>query len=134
MIFNIPQFIDTEDKIVGPLTAKQLGFAAAAGALLLILWTVLDMTLFIILALPIVLFFGALAFYRPNGRSFSYFISSAVSFFFSPKIYVWRKGTEKEIIRKAPVSKQDESRRTAPKNISSEKLEEISRLLDRRSE
>ena len=42
MISNVPQFIDTEDKIVGPLTAKQLGWMAVGGVLFLIVWTTLD--------------------------------------------------------------------------------------------
>jgi len=37
MLFNVPQFIDIEDKIVGPLTAKQLGWLALGSVIALLL-------------------------------------------------------------------------------------------------
>ena len=62
MQFNIPQFIDKEDKIVGPLTAKQLGWMFGGGAILLVLWNLLDMTAFILAAIVVGGIVGAFAF------------------------------------------------------------------------
>ena len=40
MLINVPQYIDVEDKVAGPLTLKQLGWMLAMGIILLILWNV----------------------------------------------------------------------------------------------
>jgi hypothetical protein len=130
MQFNVPQFIDIEDKIVGPFTAKQLGWMGLAGVLLLIFWSILDFSAFIIVAIIIVAVFGALAFYRPYNQPLIKFIISSVGFMFRPKIYVWRRyydnmnthrfsrGTEKtKIFQK--------------KTLDNKKLSEITKRLDR---
>jgi len=38
MQFNVPQFIETEDKLIGPFTLKQFLYLAAGGALLVFAW------------------------------------------------------------------------------------------------
>jgi hypothetical protein len=131
MIFNVPQFIDVEDKIVGPFTAKQLGYLAGGGVILFILWTVLDTSGFIVASMPIALLAGALAFYKPNGRTFSYLLGSMFSFFLHPKMYVWRKNEERTIIKKAPVPAKKNAQITPRKTLNQEKLDEISALLNK---
>lgn len=129
MLFNIPQFIDKEDKIVGPLTAKQLGWMFAGGTILLILYGILDMAGFIVAAIPVCALTGALAFYHPNGQPLIGFILSSISFLFHPKMYVWRRTPEKEVPR--PIAKK-----ITPIEIHKEpskaSLEEISKALDQR--
>ncbi len=91
MLFNVPQFIEIEDKIVGPLTAKQLGWLAIAGVLILIAWGTLDTSALIVVALVVGAIFGALAFYRPYNQSLLKFIMSGFSYVTRPKMYVWRR-------------------------------------------
>ena len=129
MLFNIPQFIDKEDKIVGMLTAKQLGWIFGGGALFLILWTILDTAALIIAAIPIALIFGGFAFYRPNGMPLINFVTASVRFFFHPKIYVWRRIPEKEIKKKVEHKKVEIIK--VQKEVSSDRIKEISKLLDR---
>ncbi len=134
MQFNIPQFIDKEDKIVGPLTAKQLGWMFGGGAILLVLWNLLDMTAFILAAIVVGGIVGAFAFYRPYNQTFLNFILSLFSFTMKPKFYLWKrvppKGTfgVKKVFKK-PSAKNQEKKITK-KNISEDKIEEISKILD----
>jgi hypothetical protein len=130
MLFNIPQFIDKEDKIVGFLTAKQLGWLLGGGALLLVLWTILDTTGLIIVAVPIVAIFGALAFYQPNGQPLIGFLLSSFSFVTHPKVYIWHRVSEKEEVKK--VVKKKNNAAQVQKEINTDKIEEISKLLDRK--
>jgi hypothetical protein len=129
MIFNIPQFIDKEDKIVGPLTAKQLGWLFGAGSILLVLWNVLDASAFYLSAAPIILIASALAFYRPYNQPLIKFIFSTLLFLFREKTYIWKRLPEKNMpIKKAPpkaAAVLNQDRRT-----NSEKISEISKLLD----
>lgn len=128
-LFNIPQFIDVEDKIVGPLTAKQLGWIAAGGVVLLVLWSKLDLSAFIMAALIVGFIFGMLAFYRPHNQPLIMFIFSIFAFFFRPKMYIWRRVTEAEKAKKKATNKTTATA-IAHKEISENKIEEISSMLD----
>ncbi len=104
MQFPVPQFIDIEDKIIGPLTLKQFLWCLAGAIILFILWTFLPLALFIILALPFAGFFTALAFYKHNSRPFVYFILNGLRFFTKPKLYLFQKSqkSKKEVIARTP--------------------------------
>lgn len=131
MISNVPQFIDTEDKIVGPLTAKQLGWLAAAGVLFLIAWNTLDTSSAIFSALIIGGIFGALAFYRPYNQSLLQFILSSIYFMFNPKMYIWKRNYDS--IKIAPKVKVKITEiMPAPKTVSEKKIMDISKILDRK--
>ncbi|MFA6973954.1 MAG: PrgI family protein [Parcubacteria group bacterium] len=129
MLFNIPQFIDKEDKIVGPLTAKQLGWMAGAFVTLMVLWSILDTATLIIAAIPIVGIFGALAFYQPNGQPMIGFVLSSISFFLHPKVYIWKRVPEKEIKKVAPKKVEVIH---VQKDVNADKIKELSNILDRK--
>lgn len=132
MIFGVPQFIDLEDKIVGPLTAKQLGWLILATIVALIFYTTLDMSGFIIAAIPTFGIGVALAFYRPYGQSLPSLISNMASFAFSPKVYIWKRISEnvshKPIVEKR--SSRVENKLVSKGNVSAKKISEISDILD----
>jgi len=129
MQYNIPQFIDKEDKIVGPLTAKQLGWLFSGGVVLLVLWSMLDSQTFYISALPIIGISVAFAFYRPYNQSLLTFILSAILFTSRDKTYVWKRIEEKNI----PIKKVSQKKEIGEvKKIDSEKIRSISNLLDNR--
>lgn len=98
MQFQVPQYIDVQEKIVGPLTLKQFGYLAAAGIVSfltyfagLIIWIVASIFAFVIA--------GALAFLKINGQTLPVIIISAVQYFLRPRLYLWqRKPIEREII------------------------------------
>ena len=131
MLFNIPQFIDKEDKIVGPLTAKQLGWCALGGVAMFLAWSQLDFSGFIIASIPIVFLTISLAFYRPNGMSLVFFIGASTSFFSKPKVYLWKqlpgKSKEKEV-EITPVSQNHPT--IERKRLDSEKVNKIISILN----
>jgi hypothetical protein len=96
MLFNVPQYIEIEDKIAGPLTGKQLLWMFGMGGVLLILWGILETGPFIMSAIPVAMIFCALAFYRPHGQPLIKFIIWGISFAFQPKTYIWRRDYVKE--------------------------------------
>jgi hypothetical protein len=128
-IFNIPQFIDTEDKIAGPFTAKQLGWTIAAAAVIFLAYLFFGKTAAIIMAVPTLLIFGALAFYKPNGQPLTFIAGSIVNFFFHPKLYVWRRLPDENAGQQKKVSvKREETPQR--KILTREKIGEITELLD----
>ena len=128
MQFQTPQFIDIEDKIVGPLTAKQLGWLAAGGVVLLVLYSLLDKSAFIISAVIVAVIFGALAFYRPYNQPLIKCITSSVLFVTRPKMYIWRRIPEK--VQRTTEKKQANTPIIGRKKFDAKKVADISQLLD----
>ncbi len=130
MQFNVPQFISIEDKIVGPFTAKQLGWLAIGGIIFLILWSMLDTSSLIIAGLIDAVIFGALAFYKPYSQPLNKFLMSSVHFFFRPKIYVWKRNYDN--IRAVPRNHltNKKPKPIKKKVLKSDKIKEISKRLD----
>ncbi len=130
MMFNVPQFIDVEDKIVGPLTWKQLLWMVGMGAALLTFFNIFEKIPFIIIAVPTVLAFVAFAFYRPNGFPMTTFVFYAILFLFRPKVLVW----ERPAAGRLAVKEKTETPKpvNVSKQIEPEKLAELARILDRR--
>lgn len=89
MQFQVPQFIEVEDKIFGPLTFKQFVYVGGGLGLSYILFRVLP----ILLALPLIAgILGlaiALAFLKYNGRPFILAVESGFFFMLHPKLYLW---------------------------------------------
>lgn len=91
MQFNVPQFLEVEDKIIGPLTLKQFGYLAAGGAVLFLVYQYFTFGTFIIIAIPITLFCLALAFIKIHGRPFISILGAFISYILKPKLFVWKK-------------------------------------------
>lgn len=91
MQYQVPQFIELEDKIFGPLTLKQFIYLAGAGGLCLVFFTLLPIYVTIILAIPVVGFGLALAFYQVNGRPFAIALEHGFNYFFGTKLYLWKQ-------------------------------------------
>lgn len=130
MLFNIPQFIDKEDKLVGPLTARQLGWLIGGAVVAFVFWTFLEKTVFIFVAMIIAAISGALAFYQPNGQPLINFVLSSFSFMSSPKMYIWKRVPEKEGPKKIIAEKIEII--TPKKALNAKNLDELSKILDHR--
>lgn len=90
MQFKVPQFIDIEDKVIGPLTLKQFLFFLAGLGILGIVWYLFKFAAFLIIAIPVVGLSIALAFYKYNERPLITILSSAMAYFLKPKLYIWK--------------------------------------------
>lgn len=90
MQFQVPQFIDVEDKIFGPLTLRQFLYLAGAGAGSFILFFSLDTKLWIAITVILGSLAAALAFVKYNGRSMLVLLGSLFRYLWLPKFYLWR--------------------------------------------
>ena len=110
MQFQVPQFIDIEDKVIGPLTIKQFLYLLVAGVIVFILYKILNLFATIILAIPIIGIACALAFVKVGNQPFGGLLKNFFSFIRKPDFYVWKKPIGKieektpEIIKKAPTN------------------------------
>lgn len=90
MEYQVPQFIEVEDKIVGPLTLKQFIYLAGAGGLAVVFFVYLPIVLAILLALPVAGLAAALAFYKVNGKSFIEMLEAGFNYYTGAKFFLWK--------------------------------------------
>ena len=126
MRFQIPQFIDVEDKIFGPFTLKQFIYLAGGASSALAAVTLFGTFLGLLLSSPIVILALALAFYKINNRPFIYTIESAFKYMIKDKLYIWQK---KETEEKEGVENKKYSTLVVP-NLSESKLKDMNWELD----
>jgi len=91
MQFTVPQFIEREAKIVGPLTFKQFAFVGGAGLACMILYFIVPTYLFIIFCILLIGSALALVFYKQEGFPLYQVIARSFFYIFKPKIYLWKK-------------------------------------------
>ena len=91
MRFQIPQFIETEVKIVGPFTLMQFLWVAGGATILFLLFMFTKGFLFIALALPIAAIFIAMAFVKIDGVPLLVYASYGLSYILNPKKYIFKK-------------------------------------------
>lgn len=91
MRFEVPQFIEIEDKIFGPFTWKQFVYLMGGVGFGVVLFIVAPFIVFVLLGLPVAGLAVLLAFYPVNNRPFSVFLEAFVTFYNSHQVYHWRK-------------------------------------------
>ncbi len=94
MQFQVPQFIETEDRIIGPLTIKQFLYIAAGGALCFALFFFLEPVYWILSAVFIMPVSASLAFIQINGRPLPSVALAAIGYYWKPRFYVWQRKEE----------------------------------------
>mgnify|MGYP001585345844 CR=1 FL=1 len=88
---TVPQFLDVEDKIIGPITVRQFIEMLIGGIIIFIFYKSFDFSLFIVSGL---LTFGIVmtfAFAKINGQPFHNFLLNFISTLKNPKLKIWKK-------------------------------------------
>ena len=91
MEYQVPQFIEVEDKIIGPLTLKQFIYLAGAGGLCVVFFVYLPTLLAILLSIPVGGLGAALAFYRVNGKTFIEILEAGFTYYTGSKLFLWKR-------------------------------------------
>ena len=132
MRFQVPQFIDVEDKIFGPLTLKQFIYLTGGAGLCFLIYVLLGS--FVLAAIPILVvlaFSSALAFYKINNKPFVNVVEAAIKYWIGGKLFIWKKEDKPRPTTTVEAVKQAKSFAglTVPK-ISDSKLKDLSWSLD----
>lgn len=129
MRYQVPQFIEVEDKIFGPLTLKQFVYLAGGGGLAFIIYRVLPSLIYSIAPMILVVTFSAaLAFYKINNKPFINVVESAFKYFVGTKLYIWKKVDKKP--GNNPVQEAKEYAGIMVPKISDSKLKDLTWSLD----
>lgn len=128
MRFQVPQFIEIEDKVVGPLTIKQFMYLAGGAGMAFVIYRFLPLFIAIFIIAGIVGLSLALAFYKVNNKPFIDILEAGFSFYTGRKLYIWKKKDKK-------IEPREEKSASTPKQVyvprlSDSKLKELSWSLD----
>lgn len=136
MEYQVPQFIEVENKIVGPLTLRQFIYIAGAAGLCVAFFVYLNIVFALLLSLPIAGLAAALAFYRVNGKPFAEILEAGFNYYTRSKLFLWRreepKRDERSVTASAAAAAEAALRnapREAPK-LTRGKLSELAWSLD----
>ncbi len=131
MRFQVPQFIEVEDKIFGPLTLKQFIYLLGGAGLSFIIYDFVG-NLFVsaIFIVPIMAFAVALAFYKVNNKPFIGVVEAAFTYFVSNKLYIWKKVDKVPVARKAAEAAAGGSPDFYVPKLSDSKLKDLTWSLD----
>ncbi len=89
--FVVPQFIDAEDKIMGPLTGRQFIIMMVVFMSMAVMWKLFSLVWFLIIAIPFFSLGVIVAFVRVNGQAFHLFLLNVTQTLKKPKLRIWDK-------------------------------------------
>ena len=89
--YVVPQFIDVEDKILGPITVRQFVIVLVDVGIMFVVYKLASLGLMILINLPLLCIGIVLAFMKVNGMPFHYFLLNLIQTLKSPNIQVWNK-------------------------------------------
>ncbi len=125
MRFQVPQFINIEDKI-GPLTIKQYIYTVGGAGMAYVVYKFLPFYLALFLIIPIAGTAVALAFVKINNKPFIFTLQAAIQYLFATRLYIWKR-----VPRKIEARREEASLPSSPvPALSESKLKDLTWALD----
>lgn len=128
--FIVPQFIDAEDRIWGPITVRQFVIVIVGALFMFISYRLADFSLFIVQAIVILFLIILTAFVKINGAPFHIFLLNLIQTIRKPRLRIWLK----EYMAVTEFKDKDENITTTPPAtkplITKRKLSELSLIID----
>jgi len=131
--YKVPQDVETEDKILGPLSIKQFIYVIIGLLWAFLMWRIFStyVIVAVVLSIPVTGFFLLLGFGRREGVPFEDYVVASIRFLVVPRKRIWIKDDTKEhIIKKSPneAVKAKESK----KEVSAGQLKQLATIIDTR--
>jgi hypothetical protein len=130
---KVPQRIDMEDKVIGPLTLGQFFYLLFGGLFIYLLnaWTAGSFIrlLFYPAALIIGVISIMLAFVKVQDRPFVFFLLSLVEFMRRPKTRYWMQGEHQKLTKIVPNKKPVEET-TPRKELDRSRVSDLVKVID----
>jgi hypothetical protein len=130
--YNIPQFVDSEDKIIGPITIRQFAVLAIGVVIGGFLWYFKpNIPVFIITIIPVVVASITFAFIKINGQNFDIFLTNVSIYILKPKLFLWSRDidTTRSVIKNI-IQKKKASFVREEKEYSQSRVDEVAWTLD----
>ena len=131
-VYKVPQDVEADDKLLGPFNFRQfiyLIIVAGCIALDIFLWGIFPGL--IILPLPVIIFFGALALPLRKDQPMETYLAAIVSFYLKPRKRLWQPdGIEHLIQISAPINKEDSLIKDISQMEASRRLSYLADIVD----
>lgn len=112
--FVVPQFLDVEAKIIGPITGRQFIIILVTIGVEFVIYTVfLNLVVLILLGVPVLVIGAVFAFAKVNGQPFHYIAINMIQTLRRPSVRVWDKGLADSQIKES-LKKEKEAPPPAP--------------------
>lgn len=131
--FTVPQFIDVEDKIIGPITVRQFVIMLAAFLLMVAVYRIFTFAAFLIISILIFGIAAVFSFYRVNGMPFHFFVLNFFQTLKRPSLRIWNHmigKIETEFVNEDEVKDATEKARRQVRRVGSSRLAELSLIVD----
>ncbi len=130
--FTVPQFIDVEDKVIGPITVRQFIIMLFSTGLVALCYKLFYFTTFLVLTIVIVFTTIIVAFVKVNGVHFHLFLANFFITLIKANTRVWNNAFGKENIRIETEKVVVHSKDDAPpiKHYNTSRLTELSLIVD----
>jgi hypothetical protein len=97
--FIVPQFIENEEKILGPVTVRQFLLSLASAFAIFIEYKILQLPYFIFATVVTAAIGGTFGFVKVNGQPFHLFFLNFVQTLVRPSLRVWDKAPTDDELR-----------------------------------
>jgi hypothetical protein len=97
--YKVPQNIDQEDKILGPLTFIEFIYVLIGGAIVILALALFDTALFLLVAIPTIVLTACFALIKVQNQPFSRFFVYFFVYLTQPKRRIWHDA-EAEVLEK----------------------------------
>lgn len=133
-VYKVPQDVEAEDKLIGPLSFRQFIYLMiAAGAIFVGFFLFQASPFLVIIPLPIVFFFGALALPLRKDQPMETYLLAVVRFYLKPKKRLWNPdGTINYVEITAPKIVERKLTKDFSQEVAEERLDYLSRIMDSR--
>lgn len=131
--YKVPQNVESEDKILGPLSLKQFIYALIGLGYGFITFALFQQFIFIwfIVGIPPALFLLALGLYQKDDQPLETYVIAVASYFTRPRIRFWEKEPIAEVFRVEPPPPKQEIMQRDPGEVRSQ-LQQLAELVDTR--
>jgi hypothetical protein len=130
--FVVPQFIENEDRIIGPVTTRQFLIMLVSCLTIAVFWKLLPFVYFVIVGVLLFTFSLVVAFLKVNGMPFHFFLLNLVQTFQKARVRVWDKTPTEGELQKyiKEVKKEEVSQAPKKRAYKSSHLRELTLVVD----
>jgi hypothetical protein len=130
--FTVPQFIDVEDKIIGPITSRQFVIMLGTFLLIAINYKIFYFSMFLAVSIPELAISLVFSFIKVNGRPFHFFVLNIVQTVKRSGLRIWSNSNnyESEFDKQPTVGLTPAPSIAKAREYQTSRLQELSLIVD----
>ena len=133
-VYKVPQDVEAEDKLIGPLSFRQFIYMMVAAGAAFVAFLLFQLSPFLVLIpIPVILLFGALALPLRKDQPMETYFLAIIRFMLKPRQRVWDPdGTINYVEITAPKTNEPHLTKSFSQEAAEERLDYLARVMDSR--